>query len=164
MNHEPTSTAVVSGDGRYRYRLSRTWGTEVPMVFIMLNPSTADAEQDDPTIRRCIGFAKREGCEGIVVVNLFAYRAANPKSLWQQPFTERVGPDNDDHIAWAFRHASIHGSPIVAAWGSHPQASTQAVRIAQRGVRLQCLGRTKDGDPRHPLYVRADAPFEWWPR
>lgn len=74
--------AVISDDGRYRYRLWRTWAPELPrMAWIMLNPSTADAEVDDPTIRRCVGFAKREGCGGIEVVNLYAYRSTDPSVL-----------------------------------------------------------------------------------
>lgn len=85
------TSASISGD--YRYRLGRAWAGGPTCTFIMLNPSTADADQDDPTIRRCVGFAKALGCGALEVVNLYAYRATNPRDLLRQD--ERVGPEND---------------------------------------------------------------------
>ena len=151
------SSAVISECGRYRYRLDRRWADGPAMGFIMLNPSTADADKDDPTIRRCIRFAKREGCGALVVVNLFPFRATKPADLWATRYPDRFGPDSDKHLQAALRE--IDG-PLVAAWGADGNAS-EAVdlwRIYQ-GKRLLCLGKTKDGSPRHPLYVKGDAPL-----
>jgi len=123
----------------------------------MLNPSTADANVDDPTIRRCIGFAKREGCGGLVVVNLYAYRATNPDDLLKA--INPIGsPETEIHLNKAV--AEIDG-PLIAAWGAFTvRGAHPAYWIKQRyGDRLMCLGRTKDGHPRHPLYLSNDAPL-----
>lgn len=138
-------SAVISPCGQYRYRLDRRWGDGPTLGFIMLNPSTADAEIDDATIRRCMGFARREGCGGIQVVNLFAYRATDPAHLLT--VADPIGPENDLYVR------SLKG-PVVAAWGAHPMA-----RKGFFGRHLLCLGKTKDGYPRHPLYVHRDAPL-----
>jgi hypothetical protein len=150
-------TATISEDGKYRYSLGRQWSSNgVTAVFVMLNPSTADHEVDDPTIRRCIGFAKREGCGSLYVVNLFAFRATNPKEL-PLSAAEATGPDNSNAIWTALKRASI----AVAAWGTGA-ANRQHLdvrRLADGITPLECLGTTKDGHPRHPLYVKADASF-----
>jgi len=149
------SDALLSPCGTYRWWLSRTWGAAAPMVFIGLNPSTADASLDDPTIRRCIGFARREGCGGLVMLNLFALRSTDPVLLY--PAANPVGTDNDRHI----RERAV--GTVVAAWGAHPLAAARAKEVqALLTVPLLCLGTTKDGSPRHPLYVRADAPLLPW--
>lgn len=148
--------AVFSDCGRYRYLLTRRWGDGPAATFVMLNPSTADAATDDPTIRRCIGFAKSWDCGSLNVVNLFAFRATDPRELLAA--TDPVGPRND-----AFLHSYLPDG--VAAWGAHKMASTRArgvVRAFVRSSPLWCLGVTKDGHPRHPLYVRADAPLILW--
>lgn len=154
---ETTSHATISEDGRYRYLLKRRWSDGPIATFIMLNPSTADAEQDDPTIRRCIGFAKREGCGALTVVNLMAFRATNPKELLGA--IDPVGPDNRGYLVPAIRK----GAPVIAAWGAHEAAiGRDAVvrEIAEAlGKPLVCLGKTKSGAPRHPLYVKAIAPL-----
>ncbi len=157
------NTAVISECGLYRYRLTRTWdGSIRPAAFVMLNPSTADAATDDPTIRRCVGFAKSWGCGGIVVVNLFAYRATNPGAMRRQG-PKAVGPDNDRYI----REAITECAPVVAAWGSHgcflcrDSAVGQLIRCS--GLPWpECLGTTKHGSPRHPLYVPAIQTLEPW--
>lgn len=157
--------ADLSDDGRYRYTLLRAWDvTSPPMLFVMLNPSTADALLDDPTIRRCRGFAKREGAGGIMVVNLYAYRASNPDDLWAaaQDGVDVEGPGNDEWI-----DASVHailelGGPVVAAWGARaePDRAEQVVSILTRaGADLQALGITNNMSPCHPLYLRGDAPL-----
>lgn len=150
--------AVLSDCGTYRYRLTRRWGEGPTALFIMLNPSTADASEDDPTIRRCIGFAKREGCGALEVVNLMAYRATDPKTLPSD--STAVGPDNADHV---FTAASEADGPIIAAWGAHKAAGRYAPGFlhgfAVRGLRLMCLKKTAAGAPGHPLYVKADAPL-----
>jgi hypothetical protein len=156
------SGALLSDDGAYRYRLWRGAGRS--MLFVMLNPSTADASADDPTIRRCVSFAAREGCTRIDVINLFALRATDPKAL--AAHADPVGPDNRTHTDEALSMAVHCDFPIVAAWGAHGFAVSRAVAFAQAAARLRapllCLGTTKDGAPRHPLYVRADAPLVVW--
>lgn len=149
------ASAVLSKDGMFRYALTRRWGPGATLLFVMLNPSRADATKDDPTIRRCIGFAKRERFEAIEVVNLFAYRETNPLALtevWQ------IGPDNDRTI----REAMARADQVVAAWGATPTAirRTRAavVRIILDG-KASCFGLTGDRQPKHPLYIKGDAPF-----
>lgn len=154
--------ATFSDCGRYRYRLDRQLGGDGgECCFIMLNPSTADAEQDDPTIRRCKFFAKREGCSRLVVVNLFALRATNPAELLKaiEAGEDAVGPDNNAHVLLAYCHADL----VVAAWGANPvvkQAPGYTIMAPEKP--LMCLGRTKGDDPRHPLYIRKDQPLERW--
>lgn len=150
--------AALSADGRYRYWLWRTWSTEPLVTFVMLNPSTADATADDPTIRRCVGFARRWGYGGLRVVNLYAYRAAHPSQLWQ--VDDPVGPDNDDHLRAAFACSRS----VVAAWGAHarPDRISQVLSFAPA---LTTLALTRTGQPRHPLYLPATAtPTAWRPR
>lgn len=156
-----TRTADISPCGRYRYRLERIWNPErAAILFVMLNPSTADAEVDDPTIRRCRSFAQREAAGGIVVVNLFALRATSPGAI--SVATDPIGPRNDHEIDMAAATARR----IVAAWGSSPAKVTSYRRDLHVLARLRakgevvCLGTTQGGAPRHPLYVRADQPFE----
>ncbi|MGH3977119.1 MAG: DUF1643 domain-containing protein, partial [Pseudonocardiaceae bacterium] len=114
----PTSDAVLSGCGRYRYQLTRTWDPgQQRATFIMLNPSTADAADDDPTIRRCTSYARSWGLGGLMVVNLYAYRATDPADLWK--VDDPVGPDNDDHLRAVLAAATDVGAPVVAAWGAN---------------------------------------------
>src|SRR5579859_5953462 len=156
-----TRGASMSQDGVYRYRLWRSWGDGPRMAFVMLNPSTADTCVDDPTIRRCIGFAKRERYDGIEVINLYALRATKPRHLLNHPDPE--GPLNN--LAWRgvldHTYSPLVG-PVVAAWGAHGSdrrlPASQALTEWPRG-RFLCLGQTADGSPRHPLYVRADEPL-----
>jgi hypothetical protein len=158
----PTATrtdAVLSDDGLYRYSLLRRWGTGTSVTWIMLNPSTADATVNDPTIRRCIGFTRLWGHDAIRVVNLYAFRATNPDAL--RTAADPVGPDNDGHIRRAVDDASL----VVAAWGAHTGATRRAYRLRFQLVlpdRMCCLGVTKGGHPRHPLYVPNSAtPVSW---
>ena len=149
--------AHVSEDGRYRYWLSRMWGEpNEPMAhFIMLNPSTADAQRDDPTIRRCVGFAKALGCGGLFVLNLYAYRTTYPADLWKAK--DPVGPENDRWIATLLQLAD-ENEPIIAAWGANAKADRVGeVRALPGMARLTALAFTKGGHPRHPLYLPADA-------
>lgn len=149
------STAVLSPCGKYRYLLTREWDPNLPpLVVCMLNPSTADAVVNDPTIRRLIAFARREGRGGLQVVNLYALRSPDPIALYGHP--DPVGPGNDRHIAEAVRGAG----DVLVAWGANP--GPQAARVAHvLGMigRPVCLGTTKDGHPRHPLYVRGAEPI-----
>lgn len=157
-------SAFISGCERYRYVLQRSLVRFDPnaesvtlkrMVFVMLNPSTADAMRDDPTIRRCIFFAEREECNVLTVVNLYALRATNPAALAKA--SDPIGPENDKFLFAEIAQATM----VVAAWGAHPSAKPRAeFLIKRRGRALMCLGKTKDGSPRHPLYVRGDQPLE----
>jgi hypothetical protein len=157
------ATATISDDGVYRYDLTRKWAPGSFAMFVMLNPSTADAERDDPTIRRCMGFARSMGMGGIVVCNLFAYRATRPSDLGIAP-DPIIGPENDDTIdRWA-RDERVRW--VIAAWGAHSYASRRGDEVASlicmhRGT-VFCLGRTQQGYPRHPLYVPKDTlPVPW---
>lgn len=155
-------SAILSPDGLYRYALARSWSDAPPLTFVMLNPSTADAELDDPTIRRCIGFARREGLGGIRVVNLYALRATNPAAL--KSAADPVGPENDEHIVWALTSALGSDAPVVAAWGALAEDSRARAVFHLAGLEFpwQALGFTKGGRPRHPLYLRGDAPLVPW--
>lgn len=151
-------TAVIDPTGLYRYRLDRVWAPLIPRrcCFVMLNPSTADASVDDPTIRRCVAFAKRWGYGSLTVVNLFGYRATCPAQL--DMVDDPVGPENDRHILEALpQHPDER---IVIAWGAQgdnwPDRVREVLRILE-DARPVHLGLTKDGCPRHPLYVPADA-------
>ncbi|PXV54183.1 hypothetical protein SAMN04487785_11438 [Dyella jiangningensis] len=149
--------AIISDCGRYRYILYRQWDASCDsLVFCMLNPSTADASQDDPTIRRCIGFAKANGYGGIVVVNLFAFRATDPKKIPLE-LVVAMGPNNVMHMREAAK-----GRDVVAAWGANPLASVTrpALQLLHAYAnRVLCLGCTKAGAPRHPLYVAGEQPL-----
>ncbi len=156
-------SAIISADGLYRYSLGREWGNEIAkrtLLFMMLNPSTADAETDDNTIIRCIGFAKREGYTALKVVNVFAYRETHPKQLWLAASrgVNIIGPENDCHIFEAIQASSGN---LVCAWGASAKIKSkpQVERLQGWGAKTFCLGTTKDGHPRHPLYLPNDAPF-----
>ena len=155
------SDAVLSDCGTYRYALMRRWAEGHPLRFVMLNPSTADAEQDDPTIRRCIGFAKREGYAALIVLNLYAYRSTDPKALLT--CADPVGPDNDRILRNHLLSATEGHNPVVAAWGvnARPERVERVLNLWP-GVDWRCLGMTKDRHPRHPLYVRGDQSLDYY--
>lgn len=166
-------SAKLSADGVYRYALVRRWsfGTlggdgRPPAQFIMLNPSTADAELDDPTIRRCVVFARALDAGGIVVVNLYAFRATKPADLWKA--ADPVGPDADQYIETVAQRSVTDGAPLIAAWGANarPDRVARALEvITAAGATLTALGVTKDGAPRHPLYLPSNArPEPWAPK
>jgi hypothetical protein len=149
-----TGGATFSADRRYRYRLWRRWDQSRPVVaFVMLNPSTADACRDDPTIRRCAAFARRWGYGGIEVVNLFALRATDPRAL--DTADDPIGPNNDRYV----RRALAAARTLVLAWGARGvtgDRATSAGRLVSLR-RSRCLGLTRSGEPRHPLYLKSDA-------
>lgn len=139
----------------YRYSLLRRWNNKKGVLgWIMLNPSTADHEQDDPTICRCIRFAQRFGYGGIYVTNLFALRTADPAGLVL--VDDPIGPGNHAFVEFTYRNHRT-----VAAWGSHPLAGKLWLRWLLPNS-LWCLGCTKKGAPRHPLYVRGDVKLQPW--
>jgi hypothetical protein len=157
------SDALISPCGQYRYWLARQWDADKPRLgIIMLNPSTADASLDDPTIRRCVSFARREDFGGIQVMNLFAFRATSPDDM--RAAANPVGPANDQWISAALRSSAASKRPILAAWGAHGDFRARANYVTGmarlHGATLVSLGTTKDGHPRHPLYVKGDQPFE----
>lgn len=151
--------AVISDDGVYRYSLTREWGTEGGFVnFIMLNPSTADAQIDDPTIRRCIGFAKGWGFGGLIVTNLYAFRATDPKAL--DKAADPIGPFWVDSIINAAKDSRM----IVFAWGNFgAQAMPRLIPIIEPFLGRVChLGLTKTKQPKHPLYLsKKTIPILW---
>ncbi len=153
-------SAVISTNGLYRYHLGRVWDSDAERcLFVMLNPSTADGREDDATIRRCIGFAKGFGFGALDVVNLFALRTRSPKKLAAHPFP--VGPENDEFVE---RQAGASGC-VVCGWGVRPKELADRgslTALLLTGVDLYCLGTTKDGSPRHPLYLPAASKLERW--
>lgn len=148
-------TAIISQCGTYRYRLGRRWADGSGMLFVMLNPSTADADLDDPTIRKCIGFASRAGCGAIEVVNLYAYRATDPKALKAAGWP--VGPENHEHTVHAIMEVMHGGGIVVAAWGANargrPEASEMLAKMARTGIAAHALRILPDGTPAHPLML-----------
>ncbi len=156
--------AIISDCGAYRYHLWRVWDECRPcMVFVMQNPSTADATADDPTIRRCVGFAKREGYGGISVRNVFALRATDERELLTHP--DPFGPENEAHLL-AARQVSML-TRLVVAWGERVGGKRLARHYTRAAVLLSmlspyCLGTNKSGQPKHPLYLRNDAEMMPW--
>jgi hypothetical protein len=148
------SSAVISADGEYRYELRRTWGSGEIMAWVLCNPSTADATKDDMTARKCMGFARLAGYEGIVIVNLYARRCTRPVHLLDPGDPE--GPENIS--AWDRALTDHNVGMIVAAWGSSiPKRVAPSRALAawsQQG--WFCLGKTASRSPRHPSRLGYD--------
>jgi hypothetical protein len=122
------------------------------MVWVLLNPSTADANEDDPTLRRCVGFAEAHQFGGVTLVNLFAYRATNPKEL--KIVADPIGPENDRHILEACGEPAV--SKVIGGWGAKTFARPRARQVEamiRTNKTIWCFGKTLAGQPRHPLYV-----------
>lgn len=146
--------AVISQDDVYRYSLTRTWDLTLPLLgFIMLNPSTADGETDDPTIRKCVGFARRLGYGGIIVTNLFAFRATSPKSLKHKMQLHgraaAVGPENSNYI----RSMLTVVDTAVCAWGVQARNFVEPSIVLNAIPNPKALRLTADGIPWHPLML-----------
>jgi hypothetical protein len=155
------SGAAFDPTGRYRYSLWREWNLDLPRaVFLMLNPSRADATTNDPTISTCLGFATDLGFGSMEVVNLFAYRATDPGEL--RRINDPIGRENDAYIT----KASSHTDAIILAWGNHGALLQRADAVMQllgeAPSKLFCFGITKRGHPRHPLYIKRTAPLRQW--
>jgi hypothetical protein len=154
--------AELSACGTYRYTLWRVWGAGPIVNFVMLNPSTADATADDPTIRRCIDYARRWGFAELVVTNLFAYRATDPREL--PKVADPVGPENDRHLLAQARAADR----VVCAWGNNGKkasprrAAEVCALLRSAGAVLHALKITGAGCPQHPLYLSAELVPEVW--
>lgn len=151
----------------HRYELRRSWmGNGGLVCFVMLNPSTADDVFDDPTIRKCIGFAKRWGFSRLVVTNLFAYRATDPADLkfyYSKDKELAIGSLNDSYI---MRNAHV-ADKIVLAWGTHPIAREREIvaQMLAAKYNLFCIRTTKNGSPVHPVrepYTDAPVMFGRW--
>jgi len=156
-----TREATFSKDLLYRFDLTiherKGFGR---ILWIMLNPSTADELADDPTIRRCRGFSADWGFGLVQIVNLFALRSTNPWVL--KASADPVGPSNDEWI----RSAAYSASKIVVGWGVHGALLDRGEQVSRllADRELLCLGRTKEGFPKHPLYLRNDSKLEPWRR
>ncbi len=156
--------AVYDASGVYRYWLERwelTGVGERRVNFLMLNPSTATAAASDPTVRRCEGYARRWGFDRLIVTNLFAFRSTDPKVL-RRLGGAAIGEGNPQAILEAAHLAEF----TVCAWGADPATKPRGLMVAGRlidqGADLRVLGLTRDGAPRHPLYMRGDAePVAW---
>lgn len=168
-------TAVFSPDQRYRYTLTRYWGTDRPLRsgrvplhprdpilnMVMLNPSTADEHQEDATIRRVIEFARREGYCNLIVTNLFALRSTDAKALYTAPYPGPIGPENLRYLHYCAEVATA----IWVGWGEHGEYMSQGHVVAHllgeaSGLPLLCLGRNAGGMPGHPLYLPGKAPLQ----
>lgn len=161
-----TGTAEFSADRVYRYSLGRVWSRRAPhLVIIGLNPSTADDRRDDPTIRRCVGFARQFGYGGLKVVNLFAYRSTEPDAL--RHAADPVGPDNSLAIRKAVGDClcslPVPGGTarvrVLCAWGARGVYLDQDLAVMDwldgLDIETVCLGVTNNGSPKHPLYLPA---------
>ena len=150
MNYLATD-ALMSNCERYRWLLHRRWAPELTktVMFIGLNPSTADALQDDPTIRRCVGFAKAWGCPAMYMMNAYAFRATDPKEMKRS--SEPIGAKCDQYLLEIAGLCSIH----VACWGAHIETYRQS-ELKRMLPRLKCFGVTAKGFPKHPLYLAGD--------
>lgn len=151
--------AVISDCGKYRYLLRRTWDHDKPRALIvMLNPSTADAEVDDATIRSCIRLCKGAGYGSFEVVNIYGLRATDPKALTESD--DPQGPMNERIVHAAICRCDV----VICAWGAHPMAQSVAGfllgKIRSHRPAAYCFGKTKAGAPRHPLYIKSGTPLE----
>ncbi len=143
-----SSGAVI--DGPYRYSLWREWDPQYPrLLWVLLNPSTADANCDDPTLRRCLAFTRSWLFGSLEMVNLYAWRSSIPRDLAR--IENPVGEENDRYIC----EAATRAAKIVVAWGAHGALhGRDSAVIAQLCQPLWCLGITREGHPRHPLYIK----------
>lgn len=153
-----TAHATFSACGKYRYALRRRWNSGASKIctFIMLNPSTADETNDDPTVRRCIGFAQKWNYDALLVLNLFAFISSNPQEMLAA--SDPIGPENDRHLLDAAGDATAFGNRIVCAWGSF-KGITQRVASVRKLLadgNFSALKLSKHGNPWHPLYVPAN--------
>jgi len=150
------NSAIISNDGQFRYELVRAWDLSLPVLsFVMLNPSQANATEDDPTVRQCVEHAKAKGFGGIAVYNLFAYKATNPTELLNKQVQDLVGPFNDDLIKGIKPETTT-----VLAWGAFvdrsPLLKARADQVCKmlEQCAVMCLGVNKAGSPKHPLYIK----------
>ena len=145
------SGAVFSDCRKFRYALWRMWDGNKPLVMIIgLNPSTADEKVNDPTITRCISFARSWGYGGVCVTNLFGFRATSPTRL--KAHHDPIGKENDAWVHEMAKEATIK----VAAWGNHGKFLNRSLEILPSLDQLHCIKMNKSGEPAHPLYLKAE--------
>jgi hypothetical protein len=138
-------------DKTFRYWLSRIWDDSLPTVtFIGLNPSTADAKDDDKTVTTCIAYAKRWGNGGLFIANLFAFIDTHQTKIWNEP--DPIGPEND---AW-LENLAAKSSLVIAAWGNDGRRLDRSAVVCRLLPRLHCLKVNKSGEAHHPLYLSPD--------
>ncbi|MEH6667760.1 MAG: DUF1643 domain-containing protein [Psychrobacter sp.] len=152
--------ATISNCNLYRYNITRKWNLEGDNLvsFIGLNPSTADASKDDPTLLRCINFSKSLGFDGMILVNLFAYRSTSPKAM--KEFINPIGEENDAYII----DAIMQTNKTILCWGNHGVHKSRDIEIhnlirTYRELNF-CFGKTLSNQPRHPLYLSRNTPLE----
>lgn len=157
--------AEISRDGSHRYSLTRIWSHGSPLVvWVMLNPSTADGSIDDPTIRKVRGFTQRNwpSSGGFVVLNLFSFRATDPRALALADVNDR---HSDYELAWWFARAASNDWPVVLAWGAYghvyPTRVRQVLELSRTCKRF-CLGVTASAQPKHPLMLPYSASLLPW--
>ncbi|NEQ52785.1 MAG: DUF1643 domain-containing protein [Leptolyngbya sp. SIO3F4] len=162
VTNSPVGSAIFDSSHKYRYCLTRSWpANHVSQVtFIMLNPSQANAEQDDPTLRACSQFAKAWGYTQLTVVNLFAYRTSKPENLASE--TDPIGPSNDRYLL----AATDASKQVILAWGNWGTLLNRAQAVVQLlkpyRSKLYCLSYNRSGQPRHPLYIKRNTtPLAW---
>lgn len=167
-------SATFSPCRKHRFMLSRIWAPDLPtMMIVGLNPSTADETEDDPTIRRCIAYARREGCGSLFMLNMFSFRSTDPKPLSRMGLDELTyNNENIRHLKVNAKRVRDAGGLVVVAWGAHGNTIGRAspkgqpysgfLRIHLGDGPLWCLGHTATGEPKHPLYLRSDQPLEYW--
>jgi hypothetical protein len=152
--------ADYSPDDLYRWSYERRWAPGGTLCWVGLNPGTGDRDAGPrPTLRRVVGWAKREGCAAVTVVNLFSYRCTDPKAL-RMAKVDIVGDRTDDTI----RKASTRAQITLAAWGADKLVKHRSSRVVGMLIDPMCVGVTKDGEPRHPLFVTASTPFTSYQR
>lgn len=158
MASDMSTSAVLSDEREYRYQLLRSWDSEKPtLAFIMLNPSTADEIKDDPTIRRCVGYAEDWGFGKLIVGNLYAYRTSDPEEL--NKIENPIGPKNDKYL----KDICDKADKVLVAWGANEAVENREVEVAEfLDSELYALNTTKHGHPNHPLYQPKDIEPEVW--
>lgn len=153
--------AILSDNRVYRFALWRTWDPEkAKLNFVMLNPSTADEKKDDPTIRRCIGFAKGFGYGGIIITNLFSYRATDPKKLYTTTDDECDPKYNIEINNKYITLMASYCEKTIFAWGTHGRLNNQDLKVSELLPKSYCLGVTVHNNPRHPLYLPKSTPMQ----
>lgn len=183
------SGALLSEDGAFRYKLWRIWDASLPALpIVMFNPSTADAKRDDPTIRRCVGFAWRwrslAKIGGIVIGNLYAYRATDPQNVYdrlkEMSADQTIGPENDRHLQEIVEAAVRADVSVLCAWGNPayearqilgPDDKLAGVRdyevfssMIAAGARVMTLGFNRNGTPKHPVRLPYSQTLHRWYR
>jgi hypothetical protein len=148
---EMKTDAKFSKDRIYRYALWRIWDDNLPKaMFIGLNPSTADETKDDPTVRRCRGFAKSWRFGGLIMANIFAYRATEPEIM--KSTGDPIGPENDEWLLKLTQEATL----VIGAWGNHGEFRGRGKAVLALIPHLHCLKMNKAGHPAHPLYLPSE--------